>query len=339
MVKKIKIALSLLLTVFIFLSGCSSSNNETASTGNKDSSEKIVLGFNPWPGYYPWFIAKEKGFFKKYGLNVEIKEFAVLSDELNALSAGQLDAAGVTINDLVVPLSNGIKLKVVGVHDISNGGDAIVVKKNINSFQDLKNKKFAAEIGTVDHLLMMAGMKEAGLKESDINITNMTSNDAGPSLIAGNLDGAALYEPFISQSVKNGSSKVLFSSADVPGLITDVTAVSKKLADNRPEDVKNLLRAWYDALDYWKQNPDESMEIMAKAAEIPVDEYSEVFESIKMFTIDESIQAYEKKDDYSSLDYTGKETAKFLKDLNMIKNDPNLDEALDSQFLKDIKSN
>jgi NitT/TauT family transport system substrate-binding protein len=337
MVKKIKIAISLLLTVSIFLSGCSSSNKETASTGNKNSSEKIVLGFNPWPGYYPWFIAKEKGFFKKYGLNVEIKEFAVLSDELNALSAGQLDAAGVTINDLVVPLSNGIKLKVVGVHDISNGGDAIVVNKNINSFQDLKDEKFAAEIGTVDHLLMMAGMKEAGLKDSDINITNMTSNDAGPSLIAGNLAGAALYEPFISQSVQNGKSKVLFSSADVPGLITDVTAVSEELAEGRPEDVKNLLRAWYEALDYWKKNPEESMEIMAKAAEIPVDEYKQVFASIKMFTIDESIEAFEKKDDYSSLDYTGKETAKFLKDLDMIKDDPNLDEALDPKFLKDIK--
>lgn len=332
-----KKVLSLLLTVFIFLSGCSSSNEEASSSGGDQTGEKIVLGFNPWPGYYPWFIAKEKGFFEKYDLNVEIKEFAVLSDEMNALSAGQLDAAGVTINDLVVPLSNGIKLKAVGIHDISNGGDAVVVKNNIQSFDDLKNKKFAAEIGTVDHLLMMVGMKEAGLKESDLDITNMTSNDAGPSLIAGNLDGAALYEPFISQSLQNGDSKILFSSADVPGLITDVLAVTEELAEERPEDVKNLLRAWYDALDYWKENPEESMEIMAKAAEIPVDEYKGVFETIKMYTLEESIAAYEKKGDYSSLHYTGQETAKFLKELDMIKNDPDLDSALDSQFVKDLK--
>lgn len=339
MKKIVSLVLGLVLTASIVLAGCSSDKKETA--GNREEpakAEKIVLGFNPWPGYYPWFIAQEKGIFKKYGLNVELKVFPVLSDELNALSGGNLDAAGATINDLVVPLSKGVKLKVVGVYDISNGGDAFVVKKGIESFNDLKGKNVATELGTVDHLLMLVGMKKAGLKETDVNFTNMSINDAGPALLAGNLDGASLYEPFVSQAIANDSSKVLFSSADVPGLITDVITVKEELAKNRPEDVKKLLLAWFEALDYWKQHPDESMEIMAKAAETPVDKYKGVYDGIKIFNLDESIQAFEKKDDYSSLNYTGMETYKFLKNLGMMDSEPKLDEALDVHFLEEIKS-
>jgi NitT/TauT family transport system substrate-binding protein len=337
MKKRMWIVFSVVLALMVIISGCSSSNKTASTAAPSSSGKKIVLGFNPWPGYFPFFIAKEKGFFEKYGLNVEIKLFPVLSDQLTALSSGQLDATGVTVNDLVVPLSKGIDLKGVGVVDISNGGDALVVKKDISSLKDLKGKKMATELGTVDHLLMLVGLKKAGLTEGDVQFTNMAMNDAGPALISGKLDAASLYEPFVGNATKGGANKVLFSSADVPGLITDLIVVKGELVSKRPEDVKNLLRAWFDALAFWKENPDEAMKIMAKAAETPVDEFKGVYNGIKMFTIDEGIKAYEKKDDYSSLFYTANETTKFLTNLNMMTGTPNLDKALDVSFLKALK--
>jgi NitT/TauT family transport system substrate-binding protein len=80
------------------------------------------------------------------------------------------------------------------------------------------------------------------------------------------------------------------------------------------------------------------MQIMAKAAETPVEEYKGVFDGIKIFNMDESISEFEKRDDYSSLFYTGNETVKFLKSLKMMDSDPDLDKALDGQFLKEIKA-
>lgn len=339
MKKWMSVMISLVLVSMMIFAGCSSektSGSEKAS--NSELSEKIVLGFNPWPGYFPWFIAQEKGIFEKYGLNVEIKYFPVLSDQLSAVSTGQLDATGITVNDLVVPLSKGIKLKAVGVHDISNGGDALVVNKEINALEDLKGMRIATELGTVDHLLMMVALKQAGLTESDVEFTNMSMNDAGPALISGRLDAASLYEPFVSMAVKDGANKVIYSSANAPGLITDLLVVTEQLAEKRPEDVKKLLKAWFDALVYWEENPDESMEIMAKAAETPVDEFKGVYDGIKMYTLDESISAYEKHDNYSSLFYTANETVKFLTDLEMMTGTPDLDKALDVSFLEAIKA-
>ncbi|RYL88513.1 aliphatic sulfonate ABC transporter substrate-binding protein [Sporolactobacillus sp. THM7-4] len=334
---KIKLSLFLLLVLLIVLGGCSS-NKSSGSSSTASSSKKIVLGFNPWPGYFPWYIAQEKGFFKKYGLNVQLKQFSDLSGMLNALSGGQLDAAGVTINDMIVPLSKGADLKAVGVYDISNGGDAFVVNKNIKTFNDLKGKNVATELGTVDHLLMLEGMKKAGLKASDIHFSNMSISDAGNALISGKLEGASLYEPYISKAISSGKAKVLFSSADMPGLITDVIAVKGKLAKSNPKDTENLLRAWYDALAYWHQHPNESMKIMAKAANTPVNEYKNVYKTIKIYNLNESIQAFKRANSYSSLYFTGTETSKFLRSQKIIDQYPDLSKALDNQFLKKLQS-
>lgn len=339
MKKRMSVMISLVLLVMIITAGCSSEKTSSSEEdSNGELSEKIVLGFNPWPGYFPWFIAQEKGIFKKHGLDVEIEYFSVLSDQLAAVSTGKLDATGITVNDLVVPLSKGIKLKAIGVHDISNGGDALVVKNEINALEDLKGMRIATELGTVDHLLMMVALKQAGLSGSDVEFTNMTMNDAGPALISGRLDAASLYEPFVSMAVKDGANKVIYSSADAAGLIADLLVVTEELAENRPEDVKKLLRAWFDALVYWEENPDEAMEIMAKAAETPVDEFKGVFDGIKMFTLEESISAYEKHDDYSSLFYTANETVKFLTELELMFGIPDMDKALDVSFLEALKA-
>jgi len=335
-----------LLAISLFAAGCSQASTQSAGSepqGGESgaavtSGAEIKLGFNPWPGYFPFFIAEEKGIFEKYGLNVDVVLFPVLSDQLTAVSGGQLDVSGVTVNDLVVPLSKGVDLRAVGVVDISDGGDALVAHKSIVSLDQLKGKRIATELGTVDHLLMMVGLEQAGLGESDIQFTNMSMNDAGPALLSGSLDAASLYEPFVSMATTGGEHHVLFSSADVPGLIADLLVVKGEMADERPEDVKNMLHAWYDALEYWKANPEESLEIMAEAADLPVEEFAGVYDGIKMFTVDESIQAFEKGDDYGSLYFTAEKTVEFLKGLEFMDSDPDLDASFDPSFLEAIKA-
>ncbi|WP_312886509.1 ABC transporter substrate-binding protein [Paenibacillus foliorum] len=153
------------------------------------------------------------------------------------------------------------------MNDNSFGGDGIVVKPGIQSLQDLKGKKVATELGTVDHLLMLTALSKSGLKEKDVNYVNMTVNDADPAFIAGNLDAALLWEPFLSKAIEEGKGKLLFSSKDTPGLIPDLLVFKVEFTKSRPEDVKKIMNAWFDALDYWKKNLEESLKIMAKAAE------------------------------------------------------------------------
>ncbi|UJF32251.1 ABC transporter substrate-binding protein [Paenibacillus hexagrammi] len=317
------------------LSGCGGSK-EAATTAKAGGQEPIKIALSPWPGWFVWYLVKEKGFFEKNGVNAELVWFPVYSDSLSALASGKVDANSQTLSDTLAPASKGIGLKGVLVNDNSNGGDGVVVKPEIQSLQDLKGKKVATELGTVDHLLMLTSLEKAGLAEKDVAYTNMTVNDAGPAFISGNLDAAVLWEPFLSKALASGKGKLLFSSADTPGLIPDLLVFREEVTKNRPEDVKKIINAWFDALDYWKANPEESLQIMAKAAETPLDEYKAGVNSVKIFQIEDNLKAFQKGDSYTSLAFTSKKTAEFLKGLDMLSSIPDADSFLDGHFVEEV---
>ncbi|MEI7025862.1 ABC transporter substrate-binding protein [Paenibacillus sp. y28] len=326
--------LSLILISTAMLAGCAKSSE---TTGGADAFRApIKLALSAWPGWFVWYLVKEKGFFEKNNVNVELVWFPVYSDSLQALATGKVDANSQTLSDTLAPASKNIGIKAVLVNDNSFGGDGIVVKPTINSLSDLKGKKVATELGTVDHLLMLTALSNAGLTEQNVNYTNMTVNDAGPAFISGNLDAAVLWEPFLSKAVEEGKGKLLFSSKDTPGLIPDLLVFRDKTLKERPEDVKNIIRAWFDALDYWKQNPEESLQIMAKAAETPLEEYRSSANSIKVFSPQDNLNAFKEGKDYTSLHYTGKKTAEFLSKLGMLSSIPDPKSYLDSSFVEAV---
>jgi NitT/TauT family transport system substrate-binding protein len=332
--KKVWLVMLCLVLLGTAVMGCSQGKETTASSSGSNAPIKLAL--SPWPGWFIWYLVKEKGFFEKNGVNVELVWFPVYSDSLAALATGKVDANSQTLSDTLAPASKGIPLKAVLVNDNSAGGDGIVVKPGIQSLQDLKGKKVATELGTVDHLLMLTALNKAGLKEKDVSYVNMTVNDAGPAFIAGNLDAAVLWEPFLSKSIEEGKGKLLFSSKETPGLIPDLLVFKEEITKNRPEDVKKILNAWFDALDYWKKNPEESLQIMAKAAETPLEEYKKSVDSIKVFGVEDNQAAFRKGEDYTSLHFTGQKTAEFLKGLDMLSSIPKLDTVLDGSFIEEV---
>ncbi len=331
MKKSFKATLVLMLIVSMtFLAACSGNTKETKE-GTTD--DPITIALSPWPGWYMWYLVEEKGFFEKHGVNVKLEFFPVYSDSLQAIAAGKVDANSQTLSDSLAPLSKGIGLKAVLVNDNSFGGDAIVSKPDINSIKDLKGKTVATELGTVDHLLLLTALAENGMDEKDINYVNMTVNDAGPAFISGNTDASVLWEPFQTTAVKEGKGKVLFSSKDTPGLIPDLLVFRDSVVKQRPEDVQKIVDAWFDALAWYEDNKEEAIKLLAEKAETTPEDFKLGLDSIKLFNVADNIKAFEEREEYTSLSYTGLKTADFLFKLDMVDKLDSVDELLDPQFV------
>ncbi|ANE46210.1 aliphatic sulfonate ABC transporter substrate-binding protein [Paenibacillus swuensis] len=328
--KTITFSLAVMILMAAILSGCNSKN----TAGGTDEPIKIAL--SPWPGWFFWYLVEEKGFFEKHDVNVKLEWFPVYSDSLQALSTGKVDANSQTLSDTLAPASKGIELSAVLVNDNSNGGDAIVSKPEIKTIADLKGKTVATELGTVDHLLLLTALDQNGMKESDIKYVNMTVNDAGPAFISGNTDASVLWEPFQTKAVKEGKGQVLFSSKDTPGLIPDLLVFRKEVTEKRGEEVQKIVDAWFDAMEYFKENEQEAIELMAKRAETTPEDFKLGLDSVKMFSVEDNLKAFEKTEDYTSLEYTGNKTAEFLKSLDMISDLPEVDQILEPKFVKDL---
>jgi NitT/TauT family transport system substrate-binding protein len=224
----------------------------------------LKLGHSTWVGYGPFYIARDKGFFKEEGVDVELIIMEDTPIKMGALMAGQLDLVASTADEFPIYMKPGIGLHYVLAVDNSKGGDGIVANKDIVDIKGLKGKKVAFEQGSVSQFFLNALLKDAGMTQADIEPVNMAATDAGVAFTAKQVDAAVTWEPALSQGAKAEHGKLLLSSADKPGLITDVVAATTDTIANKKDDIKGFVRAWYKALAFAKSNPDEANKIMAQ---------------------------------------------------------------------------
>lgn len=305
--------------------------------GPASAKEPLKIGYSDWPGYTSWEIGKVKGIFKKNNVDVELVWFPVYTDSLTAVNTGKLDGNLQTWSDLMAPLAEGIDLKVVQVIDNSFGNDAIVAKPGIESVKDLKGKTVGTELATVDHFMLLKALAMNGMTEKDIKYVNLTVGDAAAAFIAGKIDAAAIWQPWIAQIQREGKGKVIFSSADIPGLVPDIVVLHKKVIDERPEDVQAIVKSYFEIVDFIKTNEDEAVAIMAKVVEQPPAEYKAFLPGTKFFDLDQNLNAFAKRDDDSSLYGSGKTIAEFLKGSDQIKKVPDYGAALEPKFVEALK--
>ena len=223
----------------------------------------LKLGHSTWVGYGPFYIARDKGFFKEEGVDVELVIMEDTPMKMGAMMAGQLDLVASTVDEFPIYMKPGIGIRYVMAVDNSKGGDGIVATKDITTIEGLKGKKVAFEQGSVSQFFLNALLKDAGMSQSDIEPVNMAATDAGVAFAAGQVDAAVTWEPALSQGAKAENGHILLTSADKPGLITDVVAATDATLKEKGDDVKAFVRAWYRALDFIKSNPDEANAIMA----------------------------------------------------------------------------
>lgn len=309
-------------------------STDSSPAANAGSGAVVRMGFSAWPGWIPWQVAQDQKLFEANKVNVDLKWFDGYLESINALNAGQLDANTHTLNDAVSSVAAGSDQVIVLVNDNSTGNDKIIVREGINSIADLKGKKVAAEEGTVDHFLLLLGMEKEGLTQKDIQFQPLETGKAAAAFVAGQVDAVGVFAPFTTQALKRPGSKELFSSKNFPGAIPDHLVVSRKMVDERPQEVQSMVDTWFATLDYIKANRDKAYEIMAKRAGVTVDEYKAYDEGTKIFTIEENLKAFQPGNSMSSLPYAAQEISKFLVTAGLAKQTPDLSKLFDDRFVK-----
>lgn len=247
---------------------------------------KVRIGTQPWIGYGPWWIAQEKGFFAKYGLEAELVDFVEDKEVNAAFASGEMDAANLATHTALKLYAAGLDLRIVLIEDASYQADAILAPKSITSIADLKGKKIAYEEGTTSDLLLNYALQQNGLTLSDVEPVFMPAADAGAALIAGKVDVAVTYEPYISEALaQNSDLHLLYTAAERPGLISDVLAVR---ADLDPKIVTALLQVWQEALNYYNSNPEDGQAIIARNVGSTPEELKTAFDGVRFYDLAEN---------------------------------------------------
>lgn len=283
-----RVALSaVLLVVAVACSRSAPAPAESAASSASapaTSSKPLRIAFNTWIGYSSFYIAEEKGMFKKRGVQVETRVIDPLAEKNAALVRGDLDGMGGTIDSAVVSAASGVSGKVVYMFDRSNGTDGIVTTESIKKIEDLKGARVAVEEGFVGHFFLLYALDRARMSPSDVTLIPMSTDAAGAAFVAGKVDVAVTWEPYLSTAKKRRGAHVLISSKELEPILADTLLMSAEVVRTRREDVKALVGALQEANDYWLANPDESNAIVSKRWKMPVDEVKGIMSTDELYT-------------------------------------------------------
>ena len=295
---------------------------------------EVKVGVSDWPGWVAWYVAEQKGFFKKHGASVKLVWFANYTDSIAALSAGQVDANSQTWSDTMGPLAKGLPLKTILVNDNSAGNDAVVVSPKIKSIKDLKGKTVALEEFSVSHFVLATALAKNGMKPSDVKITNLSAGDAAAAFMAGRVDAAVVWNPWIHQIVSSGKGKAVFTSKDMPGLIPDLLVAQESAIKTKRKDLVGMIRAWFDTVAFIQSKPKEAAEIMSKVVGLQPDEYQVFLPGTKFFDA-QANQLALSAGKPGSLVAVAPTIASFLLEHKLIEGKPDAAKGVDASLLAD----
>jgi NitT/TauT family transport system substrate-binding protein len=290
----------------IGMTACGSSDSSSAggssvsiaSTTPADApadAVKMTVAINPWIGYGPWYVAKAKGFDRENGVDLNFVNFVENKDLYAAVGSGRIDSTEALVSSALRFQASKIPLKVVLFQDISTKADAMMAAPGIDSVADLKGKRVGFEEGGGHEMLLRLALEKAGLSMDDIDKVPLSADTAGAALLAGKVDAAVTYEPYISQTLKKKpGAKVITTAGEFPGIISDVWEVSDKFAQENPQAVEGALKAWNEAVDYFRTNTDDALAIVAKVAETTPEELAVTYKGVKLYDTAESLQFMQK---------------------------------------------
>ena len=303
------------------------------SAGGLHSAQaQIKVGVSDWTGWVAWYVAEQQGFFKKYGADVKLVWFANYSDSIAALSTGQLDANCQTWSDTLGPLSKGIALKVVLVNDNSDGNDALMVGPKIARFADLKGRTIALEQYSISHFVLFTALARNGMSPADVKVVNLSAGDAAAAFISGRVDGAVLWNPWISQIESSGKGRPLFTSKQMPGLIPDLLVARSSAVTARRKDLVAMARAWFDTVDYIHRHPDAAVAIMSRVVGMDAKDYKVFLPGTRFFDAAANTEAFNPANP-RSLVAVAPAIASFLSANKLIEGQPDTLHAVDRSIL------
>lgn len=227
-------------------------------------ADTVTIAHSTWVGYGPFYIARDKGFFKKNGVDVDLVRMDDPKERFPALMAGRVQVIAGPVDAGPLHLKRPSEVQYVAALAASDGGDGIVATKAITAIADLRGKRVAVDEGSVSEFYLSVLLAKVGLKERDLHLVDMTADDAGRAFAAHRVDAAVTWEPWLSRGKAPEFGHLLVDSSTTPGLITDAIIVTSRWGAGHKAEIAAVLKSWNEAVTFYEEHPEEAIPIMAK---------------------------------------------------------------------------
>jgi putative hydroxymethylpyrimidine transport system substrate-binding protein len=238
-----------------------------ASSANAADKLTVLLDWFVNPDHAPLVIAKERGYFERHGLDVELIAPADPSAPPRLVAAGKADVAITYQPDLMLQLKEGLPLIRFGTLIETPLNSLIVLKDGpIKSLADLKGKKVGYSVASFQDAYLSAILKSVGLTAKDVTLVNVNFNLV-TALMSGQVDAAIDgYRNFeLTQlELENRPGIAFYPEEHGVPVYDELIYVTGTQNKNDPR-LPRFLAAIEEATIFITNHPDEARDIFMKS--------------------------------------------------------------------------
>lgn len=254
------------------LTGCGGAGHTTEVDSNV---HKIRIAQQYGLVYAPLMLAQKKGFFEKYGLEVEWKRYGSGGAAREALASGELDVAFMGIPPFLLGWDRGVPAKVAAGYVVSPVS-LVTYNPAIKTIKDFnENHKIALPSpGSVQHILLsMALEKEVGDPRAldDILVALPHPDGASAMLAKKDIDAHFTTPPYLFEELSHEGYVEVLKGAEAFGreFSFNVGVVTQSYHDNNPQGYAAFVQGLKDAVTWLNQHKREAAKVLAPEFNLP----------------------------------------------------------------------
>jgi len=234
-------------------------------------------------------IARDKGFFKEAGLDVDIKFFPSAGDLMTAVVGGSVPIGTSGATPTTTLRSRPFPVWILSqISDIS-GAQQIIVKQNLKRLDELYGKKIAIMRGTASESLFNSFAKAYGFDASKVELVNMAPAEMLASFSRGTVDAISVWEPNTTRARRTANGKVLVTGTKsmIPGREGErriygdhsVLFATETYIREHPAAIRAILAALLKANEFIGSNKAEATALLAKEFGLELADMADVMAS------------------------------------------------------------
>ncbi len=226
-------------------------------------------------GYHsPFYVAKEKGWYKEAGLDVTISPGKGTADSIKTAGTGNAEFGFPDFGALAKAVSEGVPLTAVAafVHDTPSGIISFA-DKPVKTPKDLEGKSLAVAPFGATAIMLPAFTKLAGVDMSKVNTVTYNFGAMVPSFLTGKVDSTIGYYfgEYLAARTESKNKPIVWLRLADYGINTYANgiAANNDFTAKNPKAVEAFVKTSLKALDYTFKNVDEAAGYAAKYTETP----------------------------------------------------------------------
>lgn len=232
---------------------------------------KFSLNFIPYGVHIGFYVAREKGFYRDAGMEVEILKGDGSADAVRRLGTGAVDFAIADMSTQIVGRTRGLKVKAVGIVLDRDPSVLLSLKSTgIRTPKDIEGKSIGALTASALRDTWPALAAKNGVDPSKVTWVDMPGSAYVASLMSRKVHAIATYVTTLPsyeiQAKRLGEEVAVLAFADfgVDGYGAGIIATDQMIKE-KPDLVRRFVQASIRGYATAFENPAEAVQLFLKA--------------------------------------------------------------------------